>query len=61
MSTLTEVRAAEERMKKAQARMRAYVERPEDEPGDANLHRELAAALKETTAEYVRLASELQM
>ena len=59
MSTIEQVREAEQRMNEAEIALRAYTERPATEPLNIPRHRHLADALKEATDNYVRLVSQL--
>lgn len=60
MSTYEEVRAAEEKMKKAHAALLAYTGRSEREPADIKLHLQLANGLREVINDYVKSVSQLK-
>jgi hypothetical protein len=59
MSTLEQVHAAEEAMKKAQSSLSAYVKQAV-KGKDINLHLRLAAELKAATDRYFQLVLELK-
>ena len=59
MSTIQEVKAAEKRMQEAERELRAYTERPENEPQDTEKHLRLTEALREARDEYMVLVSEV--
>jgi len=59
MSTIEEVKTAEERMKLASAALMGYVERPASAGTDTQLHMRLADELKAATDEFLRFISEL--
>jgi hypothetical protein len=59
MATLQEVKAAEERMKKAYVALKVYVSRPDALQNDMELHRRLAEELRQATNDYTRLVFDL--
>ena len=60
MSTMKQIAAAKKRMEKADAALRAYVDRPSDEPPDLKRHRNLVAALREAQNRYMTLIARLR-
>ena len=61
MSSLEEVKAAEKRMRGAQAALLAYAERKESDPLNMGKHRQLANELIEATQAYIRLVLALNV
>jgi hypothetical protein len=55
MTTLEELKAAEDRMNKAEGALRAYTGRPQELQNDGDLHRRLAEELRVATEKYARL------
>ena len=55
-----EMKATEQRMRKAFEALMRYVDRPASEPPDTKLHRRLADELTMANANYVRLVSKLK-
>jgi hypothetical protein len=60
MSTLRQVKAAENRMNEAQGALGAYAERPRSQLQNIDLHRRLAEELIKATNEYIRLIFEVE-
>jgi putative N-acetylmannosamine-6-phosphate epimerase len=60
MSTIEEVKAAQQRMNEATTALRGYTERPAGAETNIRLHRQLADALKKATDEYVALVADLR-
>lgn len=60
MSTIEDVKAAEQRMNNAKAALQRYTERPAGAPTDTKLHRQLADALKKATDEYAAVVADLR-
>ena len=61
MSSLEEVKAAEKRMREAQAALLAYAERQESDALNMGKHRQLANELTEATQAYIRLVLALNV
>lgn len=60
MSTLEDVKVAEQRMNNAKTALQRYTERPDGAATDIKLHRQLAEALKKATDEYVAVVADLR-
>ena len=60
MSTLKQVKAAENWMNEAQGALGAYAERPQSQLQNLDLHRRLAEELTKATNEYIRLIFEME-
>jgi hypothetical protein len=60
MSTLKQVMAAQVRMERAQEALQDYLNRPEAQRRDHELHKHLAERLKRAADEYLALVIEMQ-
>jgi hypothetical protein len=54
MSTIQDVKAAEQKLNAAKTALQGYVDRPASQAADHKLHRRLAEELKQATDEYVK-------